>query len=109
MSAEKLFAIKQSLISSAKQAYILLLQTINNFPQHAFQQQQSLIRFDEGMMWLEQAIMNSPLEYKNLDVESLNAGQQDVAPANEPLADSTGLNTEVHSVAELTPSEPEAA
>lgn len=72
MSDAKLIAIKHSMCQTLSTAYQTFLQAVMNLPAHEKQREYAFKAFDEGSMWLQQGIINSSLEYKNLDVESLD-------------------------------------
>lgn len=64
--------LKQSMINTISQHYSAFIEAIKIYPGADLQRTQALIRFDEGRFWLEQAVIHSQFEYRNLDKQNMD-------------------------------------
>ncbi len=73
MNDEQLFALKNSMIQTTRNEYQRFLNAIKAFPCHEFHVKQACVRFDEGMFWLEQALLQAPISIAPVDDEPVQS------------------------------------
>ena len=98
---EQLTVIKNSLIRQAIHTYKAFIADLKKIPASQFQRQQAFINFDQGMLWMKEAIVSVNLEVKKVD--------QHKAPEPEPVFQpTTPDDAEPTTVEELEASNPPA-
>ena len=64
---EQLSIIKNSLIRQAIHTYKAFIAELRKIPASQFQRQQAFVNFDQGMLWMKEAIASVNLEVKKVD------------------------------------------
>lgn len=81
--------VKQTMLNNINDIYAKFIEQCRLFPSNLFHQQQAFIRFDEGLYWMQNSIINSQLDLQVVQAPSeepkapSDAAQ---APSNEPVA-----------------------
>jgi len=78
ISDEQIMNIKHALINQILQIYTKFISELRKLPAAPFQRQQAFISFDDGMLWMKEAIAAAKLEVKSVS-------QSEIPPQGEPV------------------------
>ena len=73
--------IKSKILEAVTKHYRAFIDAIRHYPCHQIQGQYAIKAFDEGRMWLQEAILNSDLKLEDVKAPS-NAPE---APSSDPV------------------------
>jgi hypothetical protein len=103
-------AIKDSMVQSVAAKYFEFIQSINALPSDPFKKHTSFVRFDEGMMWMKEAILCAQFELTSTEAPLENAPSTESPAPGEEIRESLpeSQGTESFASADVAPDAPTA-